>query len=75
MASVGTVTAGFAARVPFTIIVLFLLKLVLESTGKINASMEIIGGNNRKNPFLFQDTKLKLIHSENLEYKELTKAA
>jgi len=31
--------------------------------------------NNRKNPYLFRDTMLKLIHSENLEYKELTKAA
>jgi hypothetical protein len=31
--------------------------------------------NNRKNPFLFRDTMLKLIHSENLEYKELTKVA
>jgi transposase-like protein len=31
--------------------------------------------NNRKNPFLFRDTMLKLIHSENLEYKELVKAA
>jgi len=31
--------------------------------------------NNRKNPFLFRDTILKLIHSENLEYKKLTKAA
>jgi transposase-like protein len=31
--------------------------------------------NNRKNPFLFRDTMLRLIHSENLEYKELTKAA
>jgi transposase-like protein len=30
---------------------------------------------NRKNPFLFRDTMLKLIHSNNLEYKELTKAA
>ena len=30
---------------------------------------------NRKNPFLFRDTMLKLIHSENLEYKQLTKAA
>lgn len=30
---------------------------------------------NRKNPFLFRDTMLKLIASENLEYKELTKAA
>ena len=30
---------------------------------------------NRKNPYLFRDTMLKLIHSENLEYKELTKAA
>jgi transposase-like protein len=31
--------------------------------------------NNRKNPFLFRDTMLKLIASENLEYKELTRAA
>ena len=31
--------------------------------------------NNRKNPFLFRDTMLKLIHSDNLEYKELTQAA
>ncbi len=31
--------------------------------------------NNRKNPYLFRDTMLKLIHSENLKYKELTKAA
>jgi hypothetical protein len=30
---------------------------------------------NRKNPYLFRDTMLKLIHSENLEYKELAKAA
>ncbi|HKR83179.1 MAG TPA: IS1595 family transposase [Terriglobales bacterium] len=30
--------------------------------------------NNRKNPFLFRDTILRLIHSENLEYKELTAA-
>jgi transposase-like protein len=30
--------------------------------------------NNRKNPYLFRDTMLKLIHSENLEYKELTAA-
>ncbi len=29
----------------------------------------------RKNPFLFRDTMLKLIQSENLEYKELTNAA
>lgn len=28
--------------------------------------------NNRKNPYLFRDTMLKLIHSDNLEYKELT---
>jgi transposase-like protein len=28
--------------------------------------------NNRKNPFLFRDTILKLIQSQNLEYKELT---
>jgi transposase-like protein len=31
--------------------------------------------NNRKNPFLFRDTMLKLITSENLEYKRLTAAA
>ncbi len=31
--------------------------------------------NNRKNPYLFRDTMLRLIHSENLEYKELTAAA
>jgi transposase-like protein len=31
--------------------------------------------NNRKNSFLFRDTMLKLIHSDNLEYKELTRAA
>jgi transposase-like protein len=31
--------------------------------------------NNRKNPFLFRDTMLRLIHSENLEYKTLTAAA
>jgi len=31
--------------------------------------------NNHKNPFLFRDTMLKLIHSEKLEYKELTKVA
>jgi transposase-like protein len=31
--------------------------------------------NNRKNPFLFRDTVLKLIQSDNLEYKELTKAS
>jgi len=30
---------------------------------------------NRENPFLFRDTMLRLIHSDNLEYKELTKAA
>jgi hypothetical protein len=30
---------------------------------------------NRKNPYLFRDTMLRLIHSDNLEYKELTKAA
>ena len=29
--------------------------------------------NNGKNAYLFRDTMLKLIHSENLEYKELTK--
>ena len=28
--------------------------------------------NNRKNPYLFRDTILKLIASGNLEYKELT---
>ena len=31
--------------------------------------------NNRQNPYLFRDTMLKLIASDNLEYKELTKAA
>jgi transposase-like protein len=31
--------------------------------------------NNRKNVFLFRDTMLKLIASDNLEYKELIKAA
>ncbi|HYA24532.1 MAG TPA: IS1595 family transposase [Terriglobales bacterium] len=31
--------------------------------------------NNRKNPFLFRDTMLRLIHSDNLEYKELTRTA
>jgi len=30
---------------------------------------------NRKNPFLLRDTMLRLIASDNLEYKELTKAA
>jgi hypothetical protein len=29
---------------------------------------------NRKNPYLFRDTMLRLIHSENLEYKELIAA-
>jgi len=33
------------------------------------------GNVNRKNPYLFRDTMLKLLHSENLEHKELTKAA
>ncbi len=31
--------------------------------------------NNRKNPYLFRDTILKLIESSNLEYKELTQIA
>jgi transposase-like protein len=31
--------------------------------------------NNRKNPYLFRDTMLKLIESPNLEYKKLTEAA
>jgi len=31
--------------------------------------------NNRKNPYLFRDTMLKLIHSDNIEYKELTSDA
>jgi transposase-like protein len=31
--------------------------------------------NNRKNPYLFRDTMLKLIASSNLEYKNLTSAA
>ncbi len=30
---------------------------------------------NRKNPYLFRDTMLKLIHSENLEYRELIAVA
>jgi transposase-like protein len=30
---------------------------------------------NRKNPYLFRDTMLRLIHSENLEYKELISVA
>lgn len=30
--------------------------------------------NNRKNPFLFRDTLLKMIEAENVEYKELTAA-
>jgi hypothetical protein len=33
------------------------------------------GFNNRRNPSLFRDTMMKLIRSDNLEYKELTKAA
>jgi hypothetical protein len=28
--------------------------------------------NNRKNPYLFRDTIIKLIQSQNLEYKKLT---
>jgi len=31
--------------------------------------------NNREGPLLFRDTMLKLVHSDNLECKELTKAA
>jgi len=31
--------------------------------------------NNRKNPYLFRDTILKLIRSPNLEYKHLTAGA
>jgi transposase-like protein len=31
--------------------------------------------NNRKNPFLFRDTMLRLIASDNLEYRELVRAA
>jgi transposase-like protein len=31
--------------------------------------------NNRKNQFLFRDTLMQMLKSENLEYKELTKAA
>ena len=30
---------------------------------------------NRNNPFLFRDTMLRLIHSGNLEYKDLIRAA
>jgi hypothetical protein len=29
--------------------------------------------NNRNNPYLFRDTLLRLVTSENLKYKELTK--
>jgi len=32
-------------------------------------------GHPPKNPFLFRDTMLKLIHSDKLEYKELTAKA
>ncbi len=28
--------------------------------------------NNRKNPYLFRDTIIKLIHTPNLQYRELT---
>jgi hypothetical protein len=28
--------------------------------------------NNRKNPFLFRDTIVKLVSTQNVEYKELT---
>jgi hypothetical protein len=31
--------------------------------------------NNRKNQFLFRDTLIQMIQADNLEYKELTKAA
>jgi hypothetical protein len=31
--------------------------------------------NNRKNPFLFRDTLLKMIEAENVEYKDLTAKA
>ena len=31
--------------------------------------------NNRKNPHLFRDTLIRLLASENLEYKELIQAA
>jgi hypothetical protein len=31
--------------------------------------------NNRKNQYLFRDTLIQMLQSENLEYKELTKAA
>lgn len=31
--------------------------------------------NNRKNPFLFRDTMVKLLNSKNVEYKELTQRA
>jgi hypothetical protein len=31
--------------------------------------------NNRKNQYLFRDTLMRLLASDNLEYKELTKAA
>ncbi len=31
--------------------------------------------NNRKNKFLFRDTLIQMLKSDNLEYKELTKVA
>ncbi len=31
--------------------------------------------NNRDNPYLFRDTLLKLVNSDNLEYKELIGSA
>jgi hypothetical protein len=34
-----------------------------------------INSKQTRTPFLFRDTMLKLIHSDNLEYKKLTKAA
>jgi hypothetical protein len=47
---------------------------VCEASGRLLGRNDV-AFNNRKNPYLFRDTMLKLIHSENLEYKELTKAA
>jgi hypothetical protein len=57
-------------EIPFYGNVFVLLQLLRE-----HGLDQLFGNNNRKNPFLFRDTMLKLIHSDNLEYKELTKAA
>ncbi len=47
-----------------------------KERGTLRSKMnEVRVGHPAKNPFLFRDTMLKLIHSDNLEYKELTRAA